>query len=130
MTLAGDPMQLSRRERQIMEVIYGRGKATALEVAGAIADAPTSTAVRTLLRILERKGHLTHHKQGREFIYTPTRARGRVARSALRRLLATFFDNSLEQAVASYMADPKTRLSADELSGLTRLIDEARRRGE
>ena len=125
-----DPMQLSKRERQIMELIYARGQATAVDVVAAMSDAPTHTAVRTLLRILVRKGHLGHHKQGREFVYTPTRPRGQVARSALRRLLETFFDNSIERAVASYIADPKTRLSDEEIGRLTHLIEQARRRGE
>jgi BlaI family transcriptional regulator, penicillinase repressor len=122
-------MLLSKRERQIMEAIYARGHATAIQVTEALPDPPTGTAVRTLLRILERKGQLTHSKQGREFIYKPTRPRGEVARSVLRRLLATYFDNSLEQVLATYMADPKTRFSEDELGRLHQLIEQARRRG-
>src|SRR5688572_24754343 len=114
-----DPMRLSRRERQIMEVVYARGgEATASDVLAALPDPPTRTAVRTLLRILEGKGHLTHRKAGREFVYRPTRPRGQVARSALRRLLDTFFGGSLEQAVATYMADPKAKLSDAELHRL------------
>lgn len=122
-------MRLSRRERQVMEAVYARGEATASDVLAALPDPPTRTAVRTFLRILEDKGHLTHRKAGREFVYRPTRPRGQVARSALRRLLDTFFGGSLERAVAAYVSDPKARLSDEELRRLTSLIDDARRRG-
>jgi BlaI family penicillinase repressor len=124
-----DPLSLSKREREIMEAIYRLGESTAAEVLAAMADPPSRTAVRTFLRILEDKGHLTHRVQGREFVYRPTRARQQVARSAMQRLLATFFGGSLEQAVAAYMADPKTTLSDDELARLRELIDEAGRKG-
>jgi BlaI family transcriptional regulator, penicillinase repressor len=126
--MSSDAMRLSRRERQIMEVVYARGEITATEITGALADAPSHTAVRTLLGILERKGHLSHRKLGREFIYRPTRPRSAVARSALRQLLATFFDNSVERALASYIADPKTKLSEDELRRLEQLIEQARKK--
>lgn len=124
-----DPAQLSRRERQIMEAIYARGQATAHQVVADIPDPPTRTAVRTMLRILEAKGHLKHGKLGREFVYLPTRPRGQAARLSLRRLLTTFFAGSMEQAVATYLADPKTDLSDDELSRLRDLIDQARGKG-
>jgi BlaI family transcriptional regulator, penicillinase repressor len=125
--LARDPLHLSRRQRQIMEAIYAAGQASAADVTAALSDPPSNTAVRTLLRILEEKGHLTHEKRGREFIYRPTRPRGHVARGALRRLLATFFDHSLERALASYMTDPRTKLTEDELRRISDLIDQARR---
>jgi predicted transcriptional regulator len=96
---------------------------------GDLPDPPSRTAVRTFLRILEDKGHLAHRKQGREFIYRPTRARGQVGRSAFRRLLATFFGGSLEQAVAAYMADPRAELSDDELDRLHALIEQAKKKG-
>src|SRR4051794_39502631 len=98
----GAEERLSRRERQIMDIIYGRGEATAAEVLAAMADPPTRTAVRTLLRILEEKGHLTHVKDGLTHVYRPSRPRGRVGRSALRSVLHTFFDGSLEKAVAAH----------------------------
>jgi len=125
-----DPLQLSRRQRQIMEAIYAAGEATAADVTAALYDPPSNTAVRTLLRILEDKGHLTHEKRGREFVYRPTRPRGNVARGALRRLLATFFDHSLERALASYMTDPKTKPSDEELRRMSDLIDQARRKSK
>ena len=125
-----DPLQLSRRQRQIMEAIYAAGKATAADVTAALADPPSNTAVRTLLRILEEKGHLVHEKRGREFVYRPTRPRDAVARGALRRLLATFFDHSLERALASYMADPKTRLGQQELARMSQMIEQARRKSK
>ena len=124
-----DPSQLSRRERQIMDAVYARGRATVSEVAAAIPDPPTRTAVRTLLRILEAKGHLRHYREGREFVYRPTRPRARAARSAMRRLLGTFFGGSLAGAVAAHLSDPAARLSQEELRQLTQLIEEANRQG-
>jgi BlaI family transcriptional regulator, penicillinase repressor len=127
--VAKDPLHLSKRERQIMEALYRRGEASAADLHDDLPDPPSRTAVRTFLRILEDKGHLTHRKSGREFIYRPTRARQQVARSALRKLLSTFFSGSLEEAVAAYMADPSTNLSTDELDRLRALIEEARLKG-
>jgi predicted transcriptional regulator len=124
-----DPLHLTKRERQIMEAIYRRGEASALDVRADLADPPSRTAVRTFLRILEDKGHLSHRKHGREFIYRPTRARGQVGRSAFRSLLATFFGGSLEQAVAAYMSDPRAELSDDELDRLRTLIGQAKKKG-
>ena len=121
--------QLSRRERQIMEIVYARGKATATEVRSAMADPPTRTAIRTFLKILEGKGYLQHEKRGREFVYEPTRPRRRVGQSALRGLLCTFFDGSLEKALAAHLADPASRPSPEELKRLVRLINEARKQG-
>ena len=101
--------ELSRRERQIMDAVYARGEASATEVWQDLHDPPSHTAVRTLLRILEEKGHLRHKKQGRRFIYRPTRPRGRAGRSALKGVLETFFDGSLEKAVAAHLADQDRR---------------------
>jgi predicted transcriptional regulator len=124
-----DPLHLSKRERQIMEVLYTRGEASASEVVENLTDPPSRTAVRTLLGILEEKGHVAHRKQGREFIYRPTRAQQQVGQSALRRLLGTFFGGSLEKAVAAYMSDAQTKVSPEELDGLRNLIDQARKKG-
>jgi predicted transcriptional regulator len=121
---------LSRRERQIMDVVYARGEAAAGEVHAALPDAPSRTAVRTLLRILEEKGHLKHRQEGLTYIYQPTRPRGRAGRSALRRVLETFFDGSLEKAVAAHLADDAARLSPEELARLAVLINQARKRGQ
>ena len=124
-----DPMQLSMRERQIMEVVYARGEATANDVVAGIADAPTRTTVRTILRILEAKGHLAHRVDGREFVYRPTRARMQVARPALRRLLDTFFGGSLGRAVAAYISDPDAEISQAELDALREVIARAKKKG-
>jgi predicted transcriptional regulator len=121
---------LSRRERQIMDVVYARGEATAADVLAGLPDPPTKTAVRTLLRILEGKGHLTHRQEGLAYVYRASRPRGRAGRSALRRVLQTFFDGSLEKAVAAHLGSSATELSADELKRLADLIEHARRKGE
>jgi BlaI family transcriptional regulator, penicillinase repressor len=123
-------VELSRRERQIMDVVYGRGEASATDVLAGIADPPGRAAVRTMLRILESKGHLKHYKKGREFIYQPTRPRGRVARSVLTRVLDTFFSGSIEQALAAHLADPEAKVSSDELHRLAKLIRQAREKGK
>jgi predicted transcriptional regulator len=121
---------LSRRERQIMDVVYARGEATAVDVLAGLPDPPTKTAVRTLLRILEEKGHLTHRQEGLTYVYRASRPRGRAGRSALRRVLETFFDGSLEKAVAAHLGDAATELSNEELNRLADLIDQARTKGK
>jgi len=121
-------MRLSGRERQIMDIVYARGEASAIEVLEDMHDPPTRTAVRTMLRILEEKGHLKHHKRGREFIYQPTKPRTRAGRSALRRVLETFYEGSLEKAVAAHLSDPSRKPSPDELKRLNALIRDARKK--
>jgi predicted transcriptional regulator len=121
---------LSRRERQIMDVVYARGEVTAAAVVAGLPDPPTKTAVRTLLRILEQKGHLTHRQDGLTFVYRASRPRARAGRTALRRVLQTFFDGSLEKAVAAHLGDAATELSTEELNRLADLVDQARRKGE
>ena len=121
---------LSRRERQIMDVIYAKGMATAAEVQEAIPDPPSTTAVRTLLRILESKGHLTHLQDGPRYVYRAVRSRERVGRSSLRRVLDTFFGGSLERAVAAHLTDSTTELSPEELKRLSQLIQQARKKGK
>ncbi|MCY2931488.1 MAG: BlaI/MecI/CopY family transcriptional regulator [Planctomycetota bacterium] len=118
--------RLSGRERQIMDIVYGLGEASATQVLQAMPDAPTRTSVRTFLRILEEKGHLKHRKEGREFIFAPTRPRERVGQSALQKVLSTFFAGSIEQAVAAHLADRGTKVSPDELKRLESLIRQAR----
>ena len=113
-----------------MDIVYAHGDATATEVLDAMADPPSRTAVRTLLRILEEKGHLGHKKRGREFVYRPTRPRRRAGQSAIRRVVKTFFSGSLEKAVAAHMADPEAELSHEELERLADLIREARKKEE
>ena len=123
-------VKLSRRERQIMDIIFTRGKATATQVLEAMPDPPTRTAVRTFLRILEGKGHLKHTKQGREYLYRPIRQRKRAGVSALRRVLNTFFDGSLESALSAHLVDSKSDISADELKRLSQLIAQSRKKGK
>src|SRR5438105_3629193 len=117
---AADP--LSRRERQIMEVIYRHGRATAALVHAELPDPPGKTAVRTLLRILEDKGHLKHRQEGLAFVYLPRRPRGQAARSAFRRVLDTFFEGSLEKAVAAHLGEAAGSLAPEELDRLADLI--------
>lgn len=121
---------LSRRERQIMNLIYAGGELSATEVWQGMPDKPSRTAVRTMLRILEEKGHLTHRKQGREFVYAAVRPREAAGQSALAGVLQTFFDGSLEQAVASYLSDPSANPDQAELERLAQLVREARQREE
>ena len=113
-----------------MDVIYAKGEATATDVLELMPDPPTRTAVRTFLRILEAKGHLKHVKRGREFVFRPTRQRSRAGKSAFLRVLQTFFDGSLEKAVAAHLADAHAEISAEELQRLAMLIQDAKRREE
>jgi BlaI family transcriptional regulator, penicillinase repressor len=117
-----EALEVSRRERQILDIIYARGEASATDVVEQIPDAPTRTSIRTLLRILEEKGHLRHRKQGREYLYAPTRPRQKVGQSAFRRVLQIFFDGSLEKAVAAHLADPSARVNPAELQRLASLV--------
>lgn len=120
---------LSRRERQIMEIIYRRGAATAVEVVAELPDPPTKTAVRTLLRILEEKGHLKHRQQGLAYVYLPVHSRTQAAKSAFRRVLHTFFEGSLEKAVAAHLGDDARALDPAELARIADLIRQARKKG-
>lgn len=120
---------LSRRERQIMDVIYRRGRATAAEVAEGLPDPPSYSAVRAMLRLLEEKGYLRHEADGPRYVFLPTLARDKARRSALKQMLQTFFDGSTEQAVATLLDLSRSKLSGDELDRLSQLIDEARKDG-
>lgn len=122
--------KLSRREREIMDVVFAWGQATVAEIAQGLSDPPMRGAIRTMLRILEEKGHLTHRKEGREFVYLPTRAPQVEGRSAMRRVLEVFFGGSLEKALAAYLSGgPETELSPDELKQVQELIEKARKEG-
>jgi BlaI family transcriptional regulator, penicillinase repressor len=127
-----DPSQLSKRERQIMDVIYAQGEASVTRILADMPSPPMRGALRTLLRIMERKGHVTHRLEGREFIYRPTQPRGVAGRSALSRVLDVFFGGSLESAVAAHLTDPRraAKLTPQQLRRLSDLIDEAKKRGE
>ncbi len=122
-------LSLSRRERQIMDFLYAKGRATAAEVQGGIPKAPSYSAVRALLATLEEKGHVTHEQDGRAYVYKPTIARSDARRSALSHLVKTFFGGSAEQAVAALLDLEKSKLGKEELDRLGRLVDEAKREG-
>jgi predicted transcriptional regulator len=121
--------QLSRRERQIMDVIYRRGRATAADVHADLPDPPSYSAVRALLRVLESKGHLHHVSDGPRYVFAPTVPRERARDSALRQIVGTFFDGSTEAAVAALLDLNATRLSDAELNRLAGLIAQAKREG-
>src|SRR6476469_8084136 len=114
---------LGRRERQIMDLIYRRGSASAAEVLAAIPDPPTYTAVRGMLRLLESKGHLRHEQDGPRYVYFPTADHDRVSKSAVRHLVRTFFDNSASSAVAAMVGLYEDRLTDADLDKLEKLID-------
>lgn len=122
-------LNLSRRERQIMDVIFQRGRATAAEVMGDLPDPPSYSAVRATLRILEEKGHVQHEQNGLRYVFVPTMARETAKRSALEHLLQTFFNGSAEQAVATLLDESASRLSEEELDRLAQLIEKARKNG-
>lgn len=119
--------RLSRRERQILDVIYQLGAATAAQVHAKLSDPPTDATVRKLIRVLEEKGHVTHRRTGREYVYRPCVSRGRASRAALRHLVETFFDGSAPRAVAALLNASKDRLSREDVDRLTALIEEAER---
>ena len=117
---------LTKREQQIMEILYRSGTADVAAVLAGLDDAPSNPAVRTHLRILESKGHLTHTDEGGRFVYRPTRPRQAAARSALRGLLRTFFDDSAEKVMATLLSVKSGDLSPQELARLRDMIDQAR----
>jgi predicted transcriptional regulator len=120
--------QLSRRERQIMDVIYRRGRATAAEVLDDIPDPPSYSAVRAMLRLLEEKGHVRHEQDGPRYVFLPTVNRDRARKSALKHVVRTFFDGSATEAVAALL-DADAKLSESDLDRLSTMIQNARREG-
>ena len=122
-------IHLSRRERQIMDILYRRGEASAADVRGELPEPPSYSAVRAMLRILEDKGHLTHRRIGNRYVYAPKKSRRDAGRSAVRRLLRTFFDGSTEQAVAALLEAADASPSGEELDRMARLIEQARKEG-
>jgi len=121
---------LSRRERQIMDILYQRGRASASEILAAIPDPPSYSAVRAKLRVLEEKGHVRHEAESLHYVYLPTTARDTARRSALRHMLSTFFDGSVEQTVAALLDLSSANLSSQDLDRIGRLIEEARREAQ
>jgi BlaI family penicillinase repressor len=124
-----ESLQLSRRERQIMEIVYARNGATAEEVLQGLPDPPGYSAVRALLAILERKGYLRHEKQGRRFVFRPTVDRKKAAREAGRKFLHTYFEDSLELAVSALLDSRDAGLDDEEYRKLIAMIEEAWREG-
>lgn len=129
MERAGPLEKLGSRERQIMEIIFRRGRATAAEVLEDLPDAPSNSAVRGMLRLLEDKGHLRHEYDGPRYVYLPTADPARVSRSAMRHLVRTFFDNSAGSAVAAMLGMYEARLGDKDLDRLEKMIDQARQKG-
>ena len=121
--------QLSRRERQIMDIVYRLGEATAAEVMENLPDPPSYSAVRALLRILEEKSHLRHRQEGPRYVYVPTIPVDAAKQSALKHVLSTFFEGSVSQAVAALLDLSQDDLSDAELQRLARLIDQAHQEG-
>jgi predicted transcriptional regulator len=118
---------LSRRERQIMDIVYREGRVSATDVLSRLADPPSYSAVRALLRILENKGHLRHEADGNRYLYLPTLPMHRASRSALQNVLETFFEGSTEKAVAALLDLSRDELSDEDLDRLSRLIGDARK---
>ena len=125
----GQGSPFSRREREIMEALYRLGKGSAAEIREAMPDPPGTTAIRTLLSILESKGHVRHESDGTRYIYAPLVAREQMGRRALDTLLKTFFDDSVEQAVAAMLTRRDAQIPQGDLDRLARLIDTARKEG-
>jgi len=126
MTLVG----MSRRERQIMEILYRRGQASVSEVRAAMNDAPSYSAVRAMLRVLKDKGHVKHQAEGLKYMYRPVVNREKAKRSALKSLVDTFFNDRPDEVVAALLDVSSRRLTAEELDRMAAMIDEARREGK
>jgi predicted transcriptional regulator len=124
------PAGLSRRERQIMDILYRQGKASASEVRESMADAPSYSAVRAMLRVLEEKGHVKHQAEGLKYVYVPTLARDKAKRTAVKHVMETFFNGSPEQIVAALLDVSSTRLTREELDRMSRLIEDAKKEGK
>lgn len=120
---------LTRRERQIMDILYRRGRATASEVMEELTGNPSYSTVRTQLRVLEGKGHVRHEEEGLRYVYLPAQPRHAVRRSALRHLVDTFFEGSTEKVVAALLGAEAARLSDDELDRIARIVAKARKEG-
>ncbi len=121
------PAPLSRRERQIMDILHRRGRATVADVLGELTGEPAYSTVRAQLRVLEEKGHLRHEEQGLRYVYVPAASRRTARRSALKHLLDTFFEGSPGQVVEALLGRERTRMSDEELARIAALIDAARR---
>lgn len=120
--------KLSRRERQILDILYRKSRASAQDVMEALDDSPGYSAVRTLLRILEEKGHIRHEEEGAKYVYSPVVSRSRARKQALAHMVETFFEGSPEQVVATLIDSNSAKMSAKDLDRLADMIEQARKR--
>jgi predicted transcriptional regulator len=123
-----DPSQLSRRERQIMDLIYMAGEATVRQVQAKLPDPPTDMAVRRMLQILEEKGHLRRRPEGREVVYLPAQSKARAGVKALQHVLDTFFSGAVDEALAAHLASNEAA-APEQLARMRKLIEQARKEG-
>jgi BlaI family penicillinase repressor len=121
--------KLSRRERQIMDILYALEGATVLEVQAKLDDAPTDMAVRRLLHILEEKGHVKRHKRSREFVYVPKQSKSVAGRNALQQVLDTFFGGAVDEALGEHLFKGRADVSDEQLERMRGLIDQAKNEG-
>jgi predicted transcriptional regulator len=128
MAKTGSP-RLTRREREIMDILYRRERASALEIQNELPDPPSNSAVRALLRLLEERGHIKHVQEGARYVYVPAVSRKAARKSALLHVVRTFFDGSVEQAVATLVESTHRDLSPSELERIAELIDRAKKEG-
>lgn len=119
--------RLSRREREILEILYQKTRATAQDVQSAMSDSPSYSAVRAFLRILEEKGHIRHDEEGARYVYSPVVARNKARKAALKSVVSTFFEGSVENVVAALVDGEAARLSRPELDRIARMIERARK---
>ena len=120
---------LTRRERQIMDILYRRGRATAADVMKDLSGGPNYSTVRTQLRVLEEKGHVRHEEEGLRYVYEPAIPRHAARRSALKHLVETFFDGSAEQVVAAVLGGEASKLSEEDIARIADLVEKARKAG-
>ena len=120
--------EFSRRERQILDILFELNEASATQIRGAMNDAPSDATVRTILRILEEKGAATHRRDGKKYVYRPRKRKSNAGKSALKRVLNVFYDGSLNDALAAHLSDPKTKLDKETIENLKNLIEEAESR--
>ena len=123
------PDPLTRREREIMDILHKRERATAHEVMSDLADPPSYSAVRTFLRLLEERGHVRHEQDGPRYVYMPTVERREAQKSAMAHMVDTFFDGSVEEAIAALVGSSRPKLSAEELDRIAALVAKARKEG-
>ena len=121
---------LTRREREIMDIVYRLGRASAQEVLDNLAEPPSYSAVRALLRLLEERGHVKHVEEGARYVYLPAVARGEARRKALAHVVSTFFGGSVEQAMLTLVESSRSKLSQDELERLAQIVEQARKEGK